>query len=533
MRLRLNGIFKDNMVFQWGTEIRFFGVAEEPCVVCVQMYKGEEFLSEVQSQTDPGLGFFVGLDPTDAPGGPYEFRVLSYAEGDEDWTVERLLFDCYAGEVWLAAGEGNMEYPLYRTQFAKYTLEKVPQTDIHYYKVPAAGFMDDEQREAEEASEWQIIDGETCREMSGVAFFFARELEARIDSRIGIIGCFVRDTSIACWLSRDRLQTTHAGRKYNNDFDRTASCLTDEDYDLFKKEYDEEVRKYEAKLAGLLRENPYITYGQAYEKIGSMPNHPPVGNKAMRHPGAMFECMIKRVAPFNLRGVVYYQGESDCDEHVDLYGQVFASLIAEWREVFYTPDLPFVYCQLPMYISKERRFMDYDDYRWPKLREQQQIVAIDVRDTYMAVIADCGEFDNPYPSDKKTPGIRLAAMALKYIYGYSEIPALAPYIIDARRGDGVEISFSGDFMMLNLSTGFDSDETGFEIAGEDGEFYKAAASVDFDGKTVILNCPKVDFPVKVRYGYFSYGAMPLYADNGLAAAPFSVTVEKTLGGMDP
>jgi sialate O-acetylesterase len=183
-----------------------------------------------------------------------------------------------------------------------------------------------------------------------------------------------------------------------------------------------------------------------------------------------------------------------------------------------------------MYISKERRFMNYDDLAWAKLREQQQLVAIDVHDAYMAVLADCGEFDNIHPADKRTPGIRIAAIALKYVYGFNDIPALAPYIIDARRGDGVEVSFGGDFMLLNMATGYDSDDTGFEVAGEDGEFYKASATVDFDGKTIILSCPKVEYPVKVRYGYFSYGATPLYADNGLAATPFSVDVEKTLGG---
>ncbi|SCW57818.1 sialate O-acetylesterase [Ruminococcaceae bacterium YRB3002] len=531
MRVKLNGIFKDNMVFQWGTEVRIFGSCTEACVVCIQMFLGDQMVDQVQIHPDDDLHFFACLPPTSEPGGPYEFRVMSFAEGDSDWQAEKLITGCYAGEVWLAAGQSNMEYPFIRSEFAKYSIEKVPVTDIHFYEVPQAGFMDEAQAKAEEESGWVIVDSGTCRNMSGIAFFFARKLEARISCKIGIIGCYVGATSISCWLSVDKLMSTYEGRRFKRDFDNKAGILSDEEYDEAFAYYEEQMRQYHARENALLRIDPFMTYSAMTETIGPAPVKPPVGRKAMRHPGAMFECMVKRVAPFALRGVIYYQGESDCEEHASMYGQVFASLIAEWRSVFYNADLPFVFCQLPMYISKERKFMNYDDYSWAKLREQQQIVAIDVPNTYMAVLADCGEFDNVHPADKKTPGNRVAAMALKYVYGFKDVPALAPYIIDARRGDGVEISFGGDFLMLNLSTGFDSDETGFEIAGEDGEFYRAGASVDFDGKTVILNCPKVEFPVKVRYAYFSYGATPLYADNGLAATPFSVDVEKTLGGM--
>jgi len=529
MRLDLNGIFKDKMVFQWGTEIRVFGKSSGNCEVCVEIFEGDRLISEAKTKTEDNR-FLALLPPIDSPGGPFEFRIRSLAGGDKDWMPEAVIRECYAGEVWLAAGQSNMEYPLVRSEFAKYTIENVPETDIHFYQVPVSGFMDDAQEQAEHDSEWVTIDRETCRNMSGIAFYFARELESRIDCKIGIIGCYLGDTSISCWLSADKLMTTPEGRRFKEDFDNAASGLSDDEFDELLTEYKDDIEDYESKVSALLDKNPYATYLYVQEQFGELKARPPVGYKAIRHPGAMFECMIKRISPFSLRGVIYYQGESDCDEHAPLYGQVFASLISEWREVFMCPDLPFVFCQLPMYISKERRFMNYDDYSWAKLREQQQIVAIDVKNTYMAVIADCGEFDNIHPANKKTPGHRLAAMALKYVYGFKHIPALAPYIIDARRGDGVEISFGGDFLLLNLTTGYDSEDTGFEIAGDDGEFYRASATVDFDGRTVLLNCPKVAFPVKVRYGYFSYGATPLYADNGLAAAPFSVNVEKSLGG---
>ena len=279
-----------------------------------------------------------------------------------------------------------------------------------------------------------------------------------------------------------------------------------------------------------LKYDPYMTYLEADMKFGPEPWPPPVGLRAVRHPGSFFECMILRIAPYTLRGVIFYQGEADAaDGYQNEYGPVFKTLIREWREVFFDDELPFLFCQLPMFISKERKYMGYDDMSWPVMREQQQIVAIDLPDVYMAVIADCGEFNNLHPADKKTPGDRLALLAQKFVYGFENVDAVAPYIVDARRGEGVEITFGGDYMLLNIATDYGGNESGFEVAGEDGEFYPADAAVDFDGKTVLLSCPEVEFPAKVRYAYFSYGPTPLHAQNGLTATPFQVSLDKDLG----
>jgi sialate O-acetylesterase len=273
-----------------------------------------------------------------------------------------------------------------------------------------------------------------------------------------------------------------------------------------------------------------MTYPEADLKIGPAPWPAPVGPKSARHPGSFFEAMILRIAPYTLRGVIFYQGEADTDGHQKEYGHVFESMIKEWRDIFFDDQLPFIFCQLPMYISKQRKYMDFDDMSWPVLREQQQIVAIEVPNVYMAVIVDCGEFNNLFPADKKTPGDRLALLAEKFVYGFEQVDAVSPFIIDARRGEGVEISFGGDYLLLNLATGFGPDDSGFEVAGEDGKFFPAEANVDFDGKTVLLSCHHVEFPSKVRYAFFSYGPTPLHAQNGLTATPFQIRIDKDLGG---
>lgn len=525
MAISLNGIFKDNMVFQWGAELRVFGSSDTKCTVRCELFKDEELVVEAESVTEEDGSFLICADPIEEPGGPFEIRIT--ADGEEPVIIK----NAYAGEVWLAAGQANMEYPLARSEFAKYLIPKITKTEIRYYKVPQAGFMDEAQAKAEAESEWIEVDYETAGDMSAVAFYFAQSIESRIDAKIGIIQCTFGGSTIDCWQSVESLMTTKEGQAYIKEFDERTSEYTPDEFDKFAAEFAKREKEYNDKLDAALIENPFLTYLEADREIGPAPWPPPIGPGAVRHPGSFFECMILRVAPFTLRGVIFYQGEADTDGHQTEYGHAFETLIREWREVFFDDELPFLFCQLPMYISKDRKYMGFDDMSWPLLREQQQIVAIDMRNVYMAVTVDCGEFDNMHPSDKKTPGDRLALLAQKFVYGFENTEAVSPFIIDARRGEGVEITFGGDYMLLNLTAGFGPEDSGFEVAGEDGEFFPAEATVDFDGKTILLSCPMVEYPSKVRYAFFSYGPTPLHAQNGLTATPFQVRIDKDLGGV--
>ena len=524
MAIKLNGIFKDKMVFQWGAELRVFGYSDKTCVIRASLIKDGDVVSTGTCGTEQDGSFLICLEPVDEPGGPYEIKVF-----EDDIEVSKIS-DVYAGEVWLAAGGGNMDYPLTRSEFAKFIIPKIGDTEIRYYRVPSFGHMNEAQAKAEAEAEWIDINSDTCGAMSAVAFYFARELESRLDAKIGIIQCCITRSTIDNWQSVESLLSTKEGRQYIKDFDDAASELTPEEYDKAYEEYKEKYAEYNKVLSEALQENPYLTYPEADAKLGPAPWPAPVGHKSARHPGSAFECMILRIAPYTLRGVIFYQGEADTDGHQSEYGHVFETMIKEWRDVFFDDQLPFIFCQLPMYISKDRKYMGFDDMSWPLLREQQQIVAIDMPNVYMAVIVDCGEFNNLFPSDKKTPGDRLALLAEKFVYGFEKVEAVSPFIIDARRGEGVEITFGGDYLLLNLTAGFGPDDSGFEVAGEDGKFFPAEANVDFDGKTILLSCPLVEFPSKVRYAFFSYGPTPLHAQNGLTATPFQVRIDKDLGG---
>lgn len=534
--MRLNGIFKDNMVFQQGREIRVFGVVDviEGNSVDVCIKNGSEVLTQGSTHEIYDDGFFFVVMPELDYGGPYTLEVRANADSaDAQVTINEV----YIGEVWIAGGQSNMEYPLGRSEFASRVVTGCPETNLHYYFVPVADRYDDAQREAEINSKWVRINKDTCYDMSAVAFYFARRIEEYLaqnkpevsEVHVGIIGCFWGGTSIACWQSVESLESTEAGRKFLSDFeDDYAEFLSEGEYLKELYEYKETAKTYEHKVQEILKDNPYKSYFDVEQQIGAGPWPPPVGPESERRPGALFEAMVLRLVPFNIKGVIFYQGEEDADRHCNDYAEVFKSLIDEWREIFWDENLPFVFCQLPMYTTRDRKYMGYDDMKWPKLRAQQQLVANTVHDTYMAVLSDCGEFDNVHPVDKKTPGERLATLALRFVYGFEELPAIAPYVIDVRRGDGVEVSFSGDFTNLNLQSVYSTDESGFELAGDDKEFYPADAAVDFDGKTVLVSCKNVAEPCYVRYAFFSYGSANLISDTGLAAAPFEASLDRSI-----
>lgn len=535
MAIRLNGVFKDNMIFQRNKEIRIFGeVSADKMGAKIRVKLIDKDNNVVRDACPEEVyedGFFLVCMESLPAGGPYTIDVR------ESNRKAASISNVYIGELWLASGQSNMEYPMGRTEGFRFFRSSLPETKIHFYNIPAFGDYTEEQRQAEDESQWSIIDRETCTKMSGVAYYFARQVEEYLrehdedgeDLRIGIIGCYLGGTSVACWQSLDSLNSTKEGRKYITEYADAINEIPEKYRAAVMAEYQEKCDRYNDKFFDYMRVNPYATYHEAEHALGCFPWPPPPSEDSIRRPGALFNTMVLRIVPLALKGVIFYQGEDDTEDHAEEYAKVFTTMINEWREAFWDNELPFVFCQLPMFTTKDRKFMGYDDMHWPMLRDQQALVSRVVPNTYMAVLTDCGEFDNIHPSDKKTPGDRLARLALRFVYGYKDVDAVAPYAIDIRRGEGIEISFAGDFSTLKMLTGLAADESGFEVAGEDLEFHKAQAAVDFDGKTIILNCPKVEFPTRVRYAYFSYGMATLSSDTGLAAAPFQAGIDKAIG----
>ena len=517
--LDLYGIFKDGMVLQRGKTIKVFGMCASDSSIDASISDGFNVLSSGNSRSNTDGRFLVEMDKLDA-GGPYTLTVISGSD-------RLLLKDIYIGDVWLSCGEDNMLMPLKMTEKPSTSFGLIGDNRrFHYYEVPVSDQYDDRMYKGELGASWITVDPQNAGEVSGVSYYFVLELMKKVDCHIGVIGCFAMNSSVSSWQSIDSLQSSPEGKHFIEVWQQEISSISDSEFLRMRDDYDKDYKTWQRFYDREFSKMPDEGYDILRRSSGDWPREYPNGRLSYKRPGGLFDTVMMRVFPMNIKGVIYYQGESDAEEHAEVYGAVLQTLIHEWRTLLRDQELPFLICQLPMYIDRDRKFMGYDDYKWPLLREQQYKTSRHMKNTYLAILSDCGEFDNIHPIDKRTPGTRLAYLALKNVYDFDDVSATAPHMIDIRgMNGGAELSFQGDFNMLILNNFGDS---GFEVSGKDGKFYPCDASVDFDGKTVTVSCPYVLEPVTIRYAYFSFGQSSLLSDTGLAVLPFTRNIVKNL-----
>lgn len=243
-------------------------------------------------------------------------------------------------------------------------------------------------------------------------------------------------------------------------------------------------------------------------------NNPlPEGISLQNQPAALFNGMIAPLIPYALKGVIWYQGESNAGRPEE-YEQLQPALIADWRRQWERADLPFLYVQLP-------NFMDVNylpsESQWARMREAQ-LNTLSVPNTGMAVAIDLGEWNDIHPGRKKPVGDRLALAALKVAYGNDEVVSSGP-IYRSAKIDGDRIIVQFDHVGSGLISSDGEALKWFAIAGADKEFVWAEAKIE-DGAVVVWS-DKVDDPKYVRYAWADNprGAN-LYNQEGLPASPF-------------
>jgi sialate O-acetylesterase len=232
-------------------------------------------------------------------------------------------------------------------------------------------------------------------------------------------------------------------------------------------------------------------------------------------PTLAFNAMIKPIAGFPVKGVIWYQGESNVPR-AHQYAQTFPLLIADWRMQWGQPKLPFYFVQLSSFLPLKNNSLRGST--WAELRDAQ-LQTLKVTKTGMVVSTDIGDADSIHPLNKQTVGLRLALHALKNEYGKSDVVASGPLYRSMRvRGSHIEISFSeiGSGLLVNDEV---KHLTGFTIADQSGRFLPAQAHIS--GKTVIVESPKIARPKAVRYGWLDNPQeVNLFNREGLPASPF-------------
>lgn len=234
-----------------------------------------------------------------------------------------------------------------------------------------------------------------------------------------------------------------------------------------------------------------------------------VGATNQNNPSVLYNAMIAPLVPFAIRGVIWYQGESNAGRAYQ-YRTLFPIMIRNWRSVW-GREFPFYFVQLANWRARRSQ---PDESDWAELREAQAMTLREPQ-TGMAVTIDIGDEQELHPRNKLDVGRRLAAWALANTYGEKVIPSGPLFDRYAIEGDKVRISFKYN---AGLKTSDGGPVKGFAIASEDRRFVWAYARID--GDTVIVSSPMVSKPVAVRYGWADNPTVNLYNAAGLPASPF-------------
>ena len=338
------------------------------------------------------------------------------------------------------------------------------------------------------ATSWTECSPETAANFSAVAYFFGRELAARERVPIGLIDATWGGTVAEAWMS---LEAISADAGLMPVFATRAHMMQTqgEMAAILAKERREDLA---AKQAG--QAPPNHTWRPAPESWA---------------PAGLFNGMIAPETPYAIKGVIWYQGESNSKlAFAPMYAKLFPALIADWRAQWHEGDFPFLYVQISNFTSNATE-------AWAIIREAQRR-SLSVANTGMAVTIDIGDPGNVHQPDKQTVGARLALAARALAYGESVEYSGPLFRQAAPDGDGVRVWF--DHTAHGLVAKGDALQ-GFEIAGDDGRFVTAAARID--GETVVVSNAQVAAPKYVRYGWANAPVVNLFNSEGLPASPFT------------
>ena len=238
-------------------------------------------------------------------------------------------------------------------------------------------------------------------------------------------------------------------------------------------------------------------------------NKPSPKGLNQRSPTVLYNSMIRPLVPFAFRGVIWYQGESNCTKP-EQYRTLFPAMINNWRKVWDIGEFPFYYVQIAPFSYKAEAI----DVAF--LREAQ-LMALSVPNTGMAVTMDIGEANNIHPRAKKPVGERLARIALARTYGKVNLVDSGPLYKDHQiHGDEITLDFT------HVGGGLASKDgealTHFTIAGDDRKFVPADALIK--GDSIVVRSENVKKPVAVRFGWGNADSPNLMNKEGLPSSSF-------------
>lgn len=435
-KVRLPHIIGDNMILQQDSKARLWGWDTPGKTIKVNVSWSKDSYSV---KTDNNGKWIVTVN---TPKASYTPLSITFNDGDNT-TIQNVL----AGEVWVCAGQSNMEMPVKGFSncpvegYNKAVMNANEYKGIHYVKIPSVMStrpLDDAQ------CEWKVIGPQTVGDASATGYFFAQAINKTLNIPIGLVMANKGGTRVESWLDRDYLE-----RNTTESLDSMA----------------------------MIKKFPYDYLRPLLWGNGT------------------FSPILK----YTVKGIIFYQGCSNVGDPAGQYTKRLNDLVSQWRRDFKQGDIPFYFVQIAPYFNS-----DINGDWGPKLREQQFNASKIIPNSGIVCTDDLVypyESQQIHPSQKQQVGERLALQALNKTYGMKDVWCESAEFKD--------MEISNDTCYVHLKNDYNAisryeDIQGFEVAGADKVFHKAIASYYWT-KGIIITSPEVKKPVAVRYAFRNWG----------------------------
>ncbi len=456
-KVRLPHVIGDNMVLQQQTEARLWGWAKAGKTVTVTTSWSDQV---VKAKADKSGKWLVKVS---TPKASYEPLSITFDDG-EKLTINNVV----SGEVWVCAGQSNMEMPVKGfgmcpvKDYNYHVLDAVNSKGVRSVKIPSI-MRATPQEDAQ--CEWHQCCPQTVGEFSATGYFFARLVSRTLDIPVGLIEANKGGTRVESWLTKENLE------KYTDEPTDSMGIVN------FKKEWD----YHRAMLWGNGTFNPILNY--------------------------------------TVKGILFYQGCSNVGDPGDQYSQRLKLLVEQWRSQFGLGEIPFYFVEIAPY--------DYgglDGINGALLREQQFKASQMIPNSSLVSTNDLVypyETTQIHPSQKQPVGERLAFTALNRDYGFEKVQYKSASFKDMTiKNDTVFIHTQDNYWCEAPFEGI----VGFEVAGEDKVFHPATArhfwqpGGGYWDEAIIVKSSEVSKPVAVRYCFKNFqignvkngGNLPLF-----------------------
>jgi sialate O-acetylesterase len=470
--LKLANVFTDNMVLQRNQPIRIYGTANggDPVEVTFNQQK------KVLKANNQGKWEITFAAMTH--GGPYEMSIRCKEKNS-------VLKNILIGDVWFCSGQSNMGFQLQNSENGAAEVKKaIANTKIRLFNAKAIRETDDTAWDSITlvktnqlkyfSGSWAVCDSTSVKDFSAIAYYFGKNIAHEENVPVGLIQVAVGGSPIESWMDRYTLEHD----------DKVVDVLTN----WRKSDF----------IMPWVRERADVNLKNAT-------------NAKQRHPYDPcynFEAGVSNFTNFPIKGVIWYQGESNA-HNIELYEHLMPTLVQSWRKAWGT-KLPFYYVQLS----------GIDRPTWPAFRDAQNRMQKQIPNSGMAISMDYGDATNVHPIKKKEVAHRLALLALRYTYGKS-VTANGPSPLKAvQKENTIVVTFS---FAKQLATADKKELIGFELVTDKGNHIQSKATISKN--QVVVTIPKGEKITTVLYAWKPFTLANLVNEAGLPCSTFKLELK--------